>query len=132
MIVLKIRNGTYFNECLIHCNEMVTITAEKTFYALTSNVQDTEKPDIIEEMQTTEEQFGELQLLIDWNKVKALSSIIGQPDATDQGGEWVEITVDGDVKRIDFEMNASVSGIDILLKNLRKIRNELSRKYRRQ
>ncbi len=126
-----IRTGTYFGECLIHCNETVTITPEKTFYALTSNVQDSQHPDITAERETTRKDWDELQALIDGARFGTLPSTIGQPDAADQGGEWVEITVGGKAKRIDFEMNASVPEIDALLRKLREMRNEISQKYRR-
>ncbi len=126
-----IRTGTYFGECLIHCNETVIITHEKTSYALTSTVQDPQHPDIIGERETARKDWDALQALIDWAKFRTLPSTIGQPDGADQGGEWVEITVGGIAKRIDFEMNVSVPEIDTLNRKLREMRKEISHKYRR-
>lgn len=124
----KIRTGTYFGECLIHCNETLTITPKKTHYALTSNVQDPHNPDITVEKETAQKVWKELQKLIDWAEFMALPSTIGQPDHADQGGEWLEITFGGTTKRIDFEMDASVPEIDSLLQRLREIRKQISRK----
>jgi hypothetical protein len=126
-----VRTGTYFGECFTYCNETVTITPEKTSYALTSKVQDPQYPDIIVEGETVRADWEELQRLIDWAKFRALPSTIGQPDCADQGGEWVEVTVGVTANRIDFEMNALVPGIDVLIQKLREIRNGLSQKYRR-
>jgi hypothetical protein len=123
-----IRTGTYFGECLIYCNETVTITPEKTSYALTSNVQDPQHPDVTVERETSRKDWDELQALIDWARFRTLPATIGQPDAADQGGEWVEITVGGEAKRVDFEMNASVPEGDALLRRLRETRNEMSQK----
>jgi hypothetical protein len=123
-----IRTGTYFGESLIHSNETVTITPEKTSYALTSNVQDPQYPDVTVEREETREDWNELQALIDLAKFRELPATLGQPDAADQGGEWVEITVGGEAKRIDLELNASVPEVDALLQKLRKTRNEMSQK----
>ena len=123
-----IRTGTYFGESLIHSNETVTITPEKTSYALTSNVQDPQYPDVTVEREETREDWDELQALIDPAKFRELPATLGQPDAADQGGEWVEITVGGEAKRIDLELNASVPEVDALLQKLRKTRNEMSQK----
>jgi hypothetical protein len=123
-----IRTGTYFGESLIHSNETVIITPEKTSYALTSKVQDPQNPDITVEREATREDWDELQALVDPATFRTLPAILGQPDAADQGGEWVEITVGGEAKRIDLEMNASVPEIDALLQKLREKRNEISHK----
>lgn len=128
MILSTIRTGTYFGECLINCNEIVTITPEKIHYLLTGNVKDPQHPDITVEKEMSKRDWESLQDLIDLARFNALPSIIGQPDRADQGGEWVEITVDGTKKRIDFELNASVPEIHSLLKRLREIRNQISRK----
>lgn len=121
-----IRTGTYLGECFIHCNETLTITPDKTFYTLTSTVKDPQYPDIKVERETARKDWGELQWLINWDKFRMLPSSIGQPDSSDQGGEWVEITIGGEVKRVDFEMNASVPEIDALIQKLREMRNAIS------
>jgi hypothetical protein len=125
-----IRMGTYLGECLTHCNETLIIAPEKTTYSVTSNVQDPQNLDIIEEMDTQSSDWSELEALVDWRRFSTLPSTIGQPDAADQGGEWVEITSGGTAKRVDFEMNASVPEIDPLLRKLREVRIELSQKFR--
>lgn len=123
-----IRTGTYFGECFIHCNETVTFTPGKTSYLLTSNVQDPQYPDISLERKTVRKDWDELRTLIDWGKFSTLPSMIGQPDGADQGGEWVEITLGGEVKRVDFEMNALIPEIDALNRKLREMRKAISPK----
>lgn len=121
-----IRTGTYLGECFIHCNETMTIAPDKTFYTLTSTVNDPQYPDIKVGRETARKDWEELQCLINWDKFRILPSGIGQPDCSDQGGEWVEITIGGEVKRVDFEMNASVPEIDALIQKLREMRNAIS------
>ena len=123
-----IRTGTYQGECFIHCNEALIVTPAKTSYALTSNVQDPQNPDITIEQETERSDWEELRALVDWARLIKLPSQIGQPDASDQGGEWVEITVGETAKRIDFEMHAPVPEIDVLLLKLRKMRKAISGK----
>lgn len=126
-----VRTGTYLGECFIYCHETVVITREIYRYSLTSNVQDPKNPDIIEETPNTSEDWERLLSLIDMDTFRGLPAIIGQPDRADAGGEWIEITCSGISKRVDFEMNAFVTGIDALVKHLRSIRAQLAKKARR-
>lgn len=126
-----IRSGTYLGECFTHCNETVTVTPEKTSYALTSNVPDPQNQDVTGETSTSPEEWKNLAKLIDWEKFRALPSTIGEPDRGDAGGEWIEISIGGATKRVDFEMRASVPEIDALVNYLRELRQQLSQQYRR-
>lgn len=121
--VSMIRAGTYFGECLTHCNTTLTITPGKMAFALTSNVPDPQHPDLVLEREIAPKDWDELQAAIDWIKFRALPATIGQPDAADQGGEWVEITLGGERKRVDFELNAAVPEIDALSRKLRALRS---------
>lgn len=126
--VSMIRAGTYFGECLTHCNTTLTITPNKIAFALTSNVPDPQHPDVVLERAITRKEWDELQTSVDWLKFRALPATIGQPDAADQGGAWVEITVDGERKRVDFEPNAAVPEFDALSRKLRELHSDFPTK----
>ncbi len=125
-----LRNGTYFGECLVDCNEEITVTPEKITYSLTSNVADTDRPDIHAEGPVTRSGWEELAGAIDFEALRSLPETIGQPDAADAGGEFLEVT-DGATRRVDFNPGATVPEVAPLLDALRGLRARLARQHRR-
>lgn len=128
MTVLK--NGTYFGECLVDCNEEIAVTADKVTYSLTSNVPDSEHPDIHAEGVVTRSDWKALAGAIDWEALRSLPETIGQPDAADAGGEFLEVS-EGAQRRVDFPLGATVPELAPLLDGLRGLRARLAREHRR-
>src|SRR5690349_17580587 len=100
-VMTTIRNGTYLGECVIYCNEHVVVTPETEVYTLTSPYPDPEHPDIRVEERTDPAEWSGLLALVDWDALQALPRTIGLPDASDAGGELVEISDGQQVKRVD-------------------------------
>jgi hypothetical protein len=129
MTVLK--NGTYFGECLVDCNEEITVTPDKVTYSLTSNVPDSDHLDIHAEGPVSRSEWEALAGAIDWEALRSLPETIGQPDAADAGGEFVEVSRGATTKRVDFQLGATVPEVASLLDALRRLRARLADRHRR-
>jgi hypothetical protein len=104
--VTTLANGTYLGECLVHCDETVTASPEKLTYSLTSKLEDARNPDIHVETAPPPELWEELEGVLDLAAVSALPDRIALPDADDSGGEFLEVSFDGERKRVDFPRGA--------------------------
>lgn len=127
---MVLKNGTYFGECLVDCNEEITVTADKVTYSLTSNVSDSDHPDIHAEGPVTRSDWDALTGAIDWEALRSLPETIGQPDATDAGGEFLEVS-EGAERRVDFPLGATVPELAPLLHALRGLRARVAREHGR-
>jgi hypothetical protein len=127
---VTIRNGTYLGDCLVHCDEDVTVSPDNVVYALTSKVPDARNPDIHAEGMPPPGVWEELERALDWPAVQALPDKIGLPDAGDAGGEFLEVSVEGATKRVDFPLGAAVPEIAPLLDALRELRARLAGEHR--
>ncbi len=125
-----LRNGTYFGECLFDCNEEITVTLEQVTYSLTGNVPDSDHPDIHAKSPVTRSDWDALARAIDWEALRSLPDTIGQPDAADAGGEFLEVS-DGTRRRVDFPLGATVPEVAPLLDALRQLRARLARQHHR-
>jgi hypothetical protein len=128
---MRLRNGTYLGECLVHCDETVTVSEAELTYSLTSRVPDARNPDIHVEATPPPGVWDSLERALDRESVRALPDRIGLPDAADQGGEFLEVTAGEAAKRVDFPRGAGVPELGPLLDALRELRAELARKHRR-
>jgi hypothetical protein len=128
--LLSIRNGTYFGECLVHCFEEITVTPDKVVYTLTSRMPDADRPDIRAESPMTLDAWQGLLGLLDWGDLASLPRTIGDPDAADAGGEFLEVWGDQGTKRVDFDKDAAVPKIAALLAVLRDLRARLALQHR--
>lgn len=123
---VQINHGIYFGEAIGYNQKELFITTEKTTYRKSSSIHVPELTDILNEVVTKREIWDALYNALNWDAFKALPSIIGQPDARDQGGEYVEIQFETTSKRVDIEYGASIPKIDELLKVLRGYQEALS------
>lgn len=126
----QLRNGTYAGECLVDCNEEIIVTPDKVTYSLTSNVPDADHPDIYAEGPLTPSEWEALAGAIDWDALRTLPATIGQPDAADAGGEFIEVS-NGATRRVDFDLGAAVPQVAPLLDALRGLRARLAGQHRR-
>ncbi len=125
-----IRTGTYFGLCVGYCQEELAISSLGLIYTQKSNEpNDAAYPDRVETVPFTTESWQGLGDKVDMAAFNALPTVIGCPDCADGGGEWVEISTGQTTKRVEFERDTSVPEIDDLLRELRKLREELSSKY---
>jgi hypothetical protein len=125
-----IRNGTYFGECLLYCNEEITLASNQVVYTLTSPRPDSMHPDIRAESPMEAGLWQTLLELLDWSALRSMPRTIGAPDASDAGGEFLEVSGDQGNIRVDVEKDAAVPKVAALLTSLRDLRSRLALKHR--
>lgn len=124
-------NGTYLGDCLVHCDEAISISPDTVTYSLTSKVADARNPDIHVEAAAPAGTWETLEGALDPDAVRSLPPRIGLPDAADSGGEFLEVSDGGQSTRIDFPSGADVPEVAPLLSALRDLRARLAREHRR-
>jgi hypothetical protein len=127
---VTVRNGTYVGECLVHCNEEVSVDAKRVSYSLTSRVPDADNPDIHAEGPTPPGAWEAIERALDLAAVRALPDTIGIPDAADEGGEFLEVSAGDTAKRIDFSAGAELPEVGALLAAMRDLRARLAAEHR--
>ena len=128
---MTIRNGTYLGDCLVHCDEEVSVDPDRVTYSLTSRVPDADNPDIHVEAAPPPGTREAIERAVDLAAVRSLPDTIGLPDAADQGGEFLEVSGGDTTKRVDFPRDAEVPEVAPLLAAMRDLRARLAREHRR-
>lgn len=124
-----IKTGTSAGHCIGYCAKEFTITSDRI--VLTQNGRDfvsDEWSDLLEktnESQMSQTEWNELVGLIDFNQFSSLPDKIGCPGCADAPVEWIEISLDGKTKRIEFENGDKIPEISDLMDALREIRNRV-------
>jgi hypothetical protein len=127
---LTFRNGTYLGDCLVHCDEEISVGPETVAYALTSRVPDARNPDVHAEAPSPPGAWEALERAFEPAALRALPATIGLPDAADAGGEFLEVTEEEATTRVDFPRAASVPEVAPLLDALRELRAQLAADHR--
>lgn len=121
---VSIKIGTFFGECVGYCSTETTINPTNAIYVEWS--QDARKfPERSRTVALTQEEWQDLVRSVDMDRLVALDSVIGCPDCTDGGGEWVEVRSAGRVKRVVFERGATVEPIGDFLSHARAVRSRV-------
>ncbi|MEQ8546887.1 MAG: hypothetical protein RIC03_03200 [Cyclobacteriaceae bacterium] len=114
-----IRYGSSFGECLGYCITDIEVTstdAVKTRSGWNNSV--TPK---ITVLQVSNSSYFEIATSIDQQKFLDLDPVIGCPDCADGGSEWVEIEINGRLKKVTFEYNTNPEGLGDVLLQLRAL-----------
>ncbi len=127
---MTFRNGTYLGDCLVHCDEEVSVVPEAVTYSLTSRVPDARNPDIRVQAPPPPGTWDAVERALDRDAVRALPPRIGLPDAADAGGEFLEVSDGEATTRVDFPKGASVPEVAALLDALRGLRARLASEHR--
>ena len=64
-------------------------------------------------------------MLTDFDEILAMKDVYGCPDCADGGSEWIEVTHNGDTKKVTFEFGSVLEPIARLVDSLRSIRSDL-------
>jgi hypothetical protein len=76
-------------------------------------------------------EWEELERLADLWTPQMLPAVIGMPDASDAGAEFVEVADGARSKRVEFEVPRVPPEIASLVERLRAIRGRFRARYRR-
>jgi len=123
---LRIRTGVYRGECIGYCYEDMTITPNDAVHVKYALPRDPSWPDIVHQVRLGVRKWNKLVQSLDLEAFWALPRKIGDPDAADQGGEWLEISEGEKTKRVDFVLDAEIREISPFLKMLRELRKQIS------
>jgi hypothetical protein len=127
---VTVKNGTYLGDCLVHCNEEVSVAPDRMAYSLTSRVPDADNPDIHAEGPPPPGAWEAIERALDPEALRSLPDTIGTPDAADEGGEFLEVSVRDITKRIDFPRGAELPEAGPLLAAMRDLRARLAAEHR--
>jgi hypothetical protein len=124
-----IKTGTYAGHCLGYCAKEFIITHDKIIFTQNGhNFVSDEWSDLLEktkESQPSQTEWNELTDLIDFDQFSSLPDKIGCPGCADAPVEWIEISLDGKTKRIEFENGDKIPEISKLIDVLQEIRNRV-------
>lgn len=111
--------GTSFGECLGYCQRDMVI--QNGLVLFTKSSWQPGYPDLTIARELTTKEWSQLLKNIDWPEFQKLPDIIGCPDCTDGGAEWIEIKYPDTAKNVMFEYGASLEGHGTLLQQLHGI-----------
>jgi len=127
---LTIKTGSYFSECFGSCAEDITITSQNIVFHKSMSNQEGLLPDINGDVPITKTEWEVVYDSLDFEKFNSLQDVIGCPDCADGGAEWIEIDNGDTTKKVTFEYGATIPEIDDLIRELRKIRNDVFSQFR--
>jgi hypothetical protein len=120
--ISRISSGTSFGECVGYCQRELIVTEGHISYKATRN-------DLVNypalETDTTfqNQEWLALTALVDFDALLSHEDVLGCPDCTDGGAEWIEVVLDGQSKKITFEYGDSLDTIQDLIDEIRRLRN---------
>jgi len=109
--------GTSFGECVGYCIKTIAISDATTNFQKTAHNDKSTYPDF--DCDDAFPGFETLKLEIDIAAFCAMEPVIGCPDCTDGGAEWVEISNSTHALRVTFEYNNAPEELSLFIENLR-------------
>lgn len=113
-----LKYGVSFGFCSGYCSDSIIIKQDEYLFVRSG----TNLPDSTMRLDDVDAVLQELNK-VDLNKFLQLDSIIGAPDAADGGREFVYIRNNSIDKKVVFSRNTTVSVIEKLVDELRKLRS---------
>ena len=111
--------GTSFGECLGYCIRSIVITGNEIRFEKSGWEIDGSLPDVNESIPMDTTSWTNLLSDIDFEAFFQLDTIIGCPDCTDGGAEWIEIKKEGGIHRVTFEYMNEPNTVKGYIENLR-------------
>ncbi|MCF8380132.1 MAG: hypothetical protein K9H49_11175 [Bacteroidales bacterium] len=112
--------GTSYGECIGYCVKEVRVGGNIVYTKSGWDVEG-ELPDstcILTFIMDPLPAYVERVNLADFKK---LDDVIGCPDCADGGAEWLELSIDGEVKRVTFEYMNEPNQLKLIIEDLRKL-----------
>lgn len=118
---IVVKGGTFFGECAGYCKTEIEICKTSVVFTA-SSWNDPDFPDTSISGTVSGEEWNLVVDAIDMELLLEFEDVIGCPDCADGGGEWIEVTFDESAKKITFEYGDTLEPIQILIDQLRIIR----------
>lgn len=122
--IVGIETGTFYGECVDYCWTELTLRPDTA--TLVNSSWEDRPPTQTESRAMAPDEWSKLVATIDKAAFLALPEVIGCPDCTDGGGEWIEIDFGSTKKKVTFEANAEIPELAGLTAALRPVRHELT------
>ena len=123
-----IRTGTSAGFCIGYCVSEFTISSEKIVYSEKGRefVSDSwvDLPEKTTTVPISQNDWMDLVDIVDFQDFNSLPDKIGCPGCADAPVEWIEISIGGKTKRIEFEAREAIPEITQMIIKLQEIRNE--------
>lgn len=117
--------GTSFGHCLGYCITETNISENEI--TVTKRSRDDKK--MLQNFASiSDEKVAEIIAGIDIEKFRKLPDTIGCPDCADGGAEWLELSYEGEKRKVTFEYGDDVDGIAEAIDELRKLTEKLAPK----
>ncbi len=126
MANLTIKTGSYRGEGLDAQADNLTISVKAMRYEVYRAPIDYSQPEAVDERPTRAAEWQRIVMLIDPLAFRTLPRQIADMDASETGGEFVEIATKEFRQRVDFSLGSSVPEIKELLDALRELRAEFA------
>ena len=110
--------GTSFGECIGYCTREVIVSGQAVFIKSGWDL-DGSLPDSSCSIQYFVNPLPAYLEKIDIAYFKSIDDVIGCPDCADGGAEWLELSFEGDVKRVTFEYMNEPSELTEVITDLR-------------
>ena len=133
--ILKIKTGTAFGLCLEYCVTEIQIDSTGIIFEQRHGPRSAadslspKKPERKLFAMLDEQEWQRLLESLDIAAFARLDSVIGCPDCTDGGAEWIEIMTENGSHRVTFEYGDSLPGLESFLSRLRAIRQRFNEKH---
>jgi hypothetical protein len=119
---IRIDTGTSFGECIGYCIFQLIIEDEVAHFVAYNWWDDLAYPDLVLDIELTNTEWDNIVNQIDFEYFQALDDVYGCPDCNDGGSEWIEISINNEIKKVTFEAYTEVNGIEELILLLRELR----------
>ena len=119
--IISIEYGTSFGECLGYCQHSIKITSNLIEYEAVSIVSPEEFPDIHYQKSITTDEWDEITDEINFLVFRNLDEVIGCPDCTDGGAEWIDIETSSVSHKVTFEYMNEPEEVTDLINELREL-----------
>ncbi len=124
--VVSIVHGTSFGHCRGYCIKEIHYSSSAVVYKEMSR--DTANFPMKETSeQYAQNQLDELAAQLDWKKWEALDSVIGCPDCSDRGSEYLIITTGKGTRKVLYDAHSTPEGLENILKTIREKRRIFER-----
>jgi len=118
-----VRTGTEFGECGGWCYKELEIQGTLATFQLRQHYPGTAES--LGAALISPDKWRHLERTIDMDALAAVAGVIGCPDCSDGGAEWIEVEHAGARKRVTFEWCDSVPAIQPLVDAARELREEI-------
>lgn len=115
-----IQYGTHFGKCLGYCKKSIIITPSTIIHSKKPNYINDTYPNVKEEKPFNKTSFDSLVKQLNPIKFFDIDTVIGCPDCTDGGAEFIEFTKkDNTTHRVTFEYGTSPMPVSKIIDDLR-------------